>query len=226
WRPVRPAQYRKLKLGREGKFSPGRKPKFPPLERMDPDEQVEALQRAALEPCVGGAFYPGIEAPWIVGDKDLYVHAFRINSKTHGPGDITKYMCVPWQADFYDCKNNWWPAARPDDVISQDAFEEANKAWHPGQPRISEALEAPVKWDRGLECAHDGGQVVGWELTGAAGLSKDGSHGQAPHLQHRIQASGRSRIHCRRDPAYAGEASRSLPQSDPHLGGQVRSGDL
>src|SRR5262249_2610634 len=61
-----------------------------------------------------------------------------------------------------------------------------------------------------LECAPDGGQVVGWELTGAAGLSKDGSHGQAPHLQHRIQASGRSRIHCRRDAACAGEASRSL----------------
>ena len=36
---------------------------------------------------------------------------------------------------------------------------------------------------------------MGWELTGAAELSKDGSHGQAPHLQHRIQASGRSRIH-------------------------------
>src|SRR5258708_557597 len=150
WLSVLLSQYRKLKLWRDGKFSPGRKPKFPPLERMDPDEQVEALQRAALEPCVGGAFYPGIEAPWIVGDKDLYVHAFRINSKTHGPGDITKYMCVPWQADFYDCKNNWWPAARPDDVISQDVFEEANNAWRPGQPRISEALEGSVKWDRGL----------------------------------------------------------------------------
>src|SRR5207244_11010013 len=82
----------------------------------------------------------------------LYVHAFRINSKTHGPGDITKHMCVPWQADFYDCKNNWWPAARPDDVIPQDVFEEANKAWRPGpgQPRVSEGLEGSVKWDRGL----------------------------------------------------------------------------
>src|SRR5215472_9831832 len=90
----------------------------------------------------------------------------------------------------------------------------------PKRPRSELSLS------RTLECAHDGGQVVGWELTGAAGLSKDGSHGQAPHLQHRIQASGRSRIHCRRDSACAGEESRSLPQSDPHLGGQVRSGDL
>src|SRR5262252_3151697 len=57
------------------------------------------------------------------------------------------------------------------------------------------------KLDADLECAPDGGQVVGWELTGTAGLSKDESHGQAPHPQHRIQASGRSRIHCRRDSA-------------------------
>ena len=34
-------------------------------------------------------------------------------------------------------------------------------------------------------------------MTGTAGLSKDESHGQAPHLQYRIQASGRPGIHCR-----------------------------
>ena len=32
-----------------------------------------------------------------------------------------------------------------------------------------------------VECARDGGQFAGWELTGAAGLSEDESHGQAPH---------------------------------------------
>ena len=31
-----------------------------------------------------------------------------------------------------------------------------------------------------LECARDGGQFADWELTGAAGLSEDESHGQAP----------------------------------------------
>ena len=30
-----------------------------------------------------------------------------------------------------------------------------------------------------VECAPDGGQFAGWELTGAAGLSEDESHGQA-----------------------------------------------
>src|SRR6516162_10252008 len=46
----------------------------------------------------------------------------------------------------------------------------------------------------GLECTPDGGQIAGWELTGTCRASKDGSHGQAPHLQHRIQASGRPGI--------------------------------
>ena len=35
-----------------------------------------------------------------------------------------------------------------------------------------------------LECAPEGGQVARLELTGNAGLSEDGSHGQAPNLQY------------------------------------------
>jgi hypothetical protein len=31
-----------------------------------------------------------------------------------------------------------------------------------------------------MECAPNGGQIADWELTGAAGLSEDESHGQAP----------------------------------------------
>ena len=31
-----------------------------------------------------------------------------------------------------------------------------------------------------MECAPDGGQIAGWELTGATGLSEDESHGRAP----------------------------------------------
>ena len=99
---------------------------------------------------MGGALFPGIEMSWTVREKELYAAAFRINSDWHRPGDITKYMCVPWQADFYDCKDTWWPAARPDDVIPQNVFEEVDKAWRPGQPQVSEALEGRVKWDRGL----------------------------------------------------------------------------
>ena len=103
-----------------------------------------------LSPAWAALCFPASRCPGRSGKRSLYAAAFRINSDWHRPGDITKYMCVPWQADFYDCKDTWWPAARPDDVIPQNVFEEVDKAWRPGQPQVSEALEGRVKWDRGL----------------------------------------------------------------------------
>jgi hypothetical protein len=47
-------------------------------------------------------------------------------------------------------------------------------------PNLTPYWNAPVTVDS-LECALDGGQLASWELTGAAGLSEDESHGQAPH---------------------------------------------
>ena len=50
---------------------------------------------------------------------------------------------------------------------------------------IGPAIKLMVDYNQSLdpvvECARDGGQFAGWELTGAAGLSEDESHGQAPH---------------------------------------------
>ena len=49
-----------------------------------------------------------------------------------------------------------------------------------------------------LECAPGAGQIALSELTGHAGLPEDGSHGQTPYLQRRVQAPGRAGIHRRR----------------------------
>jgi len=96
----------------------------------------QALTRAVLENCVGGTFSPGIEVGWIVRDPTIYSEPFRIRSKLPTPdplslgfdpvaglepGDLTRYMAVPWQADFNDCSTEkiqgrimwWWPAQRP-----------------------------------------------------------------------------------------------------------------
>ena len=95
WLSLLPSQYRKFKKWKDGEFDEGQVPRFPAFEDIDdPAEQVIALQRAALEPCVGGALFPGIEMSWTVREKDLYAAAFRINSDWHRPGDITKIMCV------------------------------------------------------------------------------------------------------------------------------------
>ena len=60
------------------------------------------------------------------------------------------------------------------------------KCDRPELQRLLKALEpgsvvVVTRLDRLVECALDGGQLASWELTGAAGLSEDESHGQAPH---------------------------------------------
>jgi hypothetical protein len=90
------------------------------------------LDRAALENCVGGAFYPGIEASWQIRNPALYLEPFRIDPAATsqyygetgipiGPGHFSRQMAVPWHADFNDCRaeatNAWWPGQRPDSVF-------------------------------------------------------------------------------------------------------------
>lgn len=84
------------------------------------------MDRAALEACVGGAFYPGIEAGGLsAGNRPIlevdYSEAFRVNHATVTPGTITASMALPWQADFYACSGNWWPVPRPNEVLPQGA---------------------------------------------------------------------------------------------------------
>jgi hypothetical protein len=82
------------------------------------------LDRAALEACVGAAFYPGIEASWKMRDVFKYVEPFRLDPQSLSPGDISQQMSLPWQTDFVDCAYEdpyvWWPAQRPINVHKQD----------------------------------------------------------------------------------------------------------
>lgn len=84
------------------------------------------LDEAALRACVGAAFFPGIEAggtPTVpVIDHNIYVGAadpMRIDHARAAPGDLTAWMALPWQGDFYLCGATWWPVPRPDFVVPQ-----------------------------------------------------------------------------------------------------------
>lgn len=89
----------------------------------------EQLDRAALEPCVGGAFFPGLEVSKRIQDKSIYMEkeAFRLDQSKLAPGDLTKDMALPWQGDFQSCRRHpdiaqdvpWWPSHRPDDVFPE-----------------------------------------------------------------------------------------------------------
>ena len=130
-------QYGLMRRWTDGNFvaaSPGTPPNPPPLP--GPMITPHGLDQAALENCVGGAFFPGIEASWQIRNPKLYIEPFRLNLQatsqyldingvpeggTIGPGHFSRQMAVPWQADFNDCRNEgdygWWPSQRPDDAF-------------------------------------------------------------------------------------------------------------
>ena len=84
----------------------------------------QGLDQAALEACVGAAFYPGIECSWKMRDVFQYVEPFRLNHASLSPGDVSQQMSLPWQTDFVDCAYEdpyvWWPAQRPIDVRTDE----------------------------------------------------------------------------------------------------------
>lgn len=106
-----------------------------PFDDMPVAHQAWALCEAALEACVGGSFYPGIEATYDIARAATYHpqpnlrREFRVDP-SHPAGFLTEKMALPWQADFADCGNFWWPSQRPDDVVTEAGEKE--------------------RWDRGI----------------------------------------------------------------------------
>jgi L-lysine 6-oxidase len=105
--------------------------KFVVSSYSPPPGDVLPLDREVIGNCVGGPFSPGIETTWIVRNPSVYARPFTIKSAhwrgsnagmstyylANGlsltsdpqdgdgsePGDLTKRMAIPWQADFFDC---------------------------------------------------------------------------------------------------------------------------
>lgn len=125
-------QYKRMRRWAEGEFEDDwpedGEPTPLPLDELPDMERPHALDRAALEVCVGGGFYPGIEVGRIMLEETTYDRnrPFRINAQ-FSPGTLTATMAVPWQADFIACsfvgdddelisRRDWWPGQRPNDV--------------------------------------------------------------------------------------------------------------
>jgi hypothetical protein len=117
--PLTRLQYEIMKKWSAGRFVNDWKAKPKRETRLTP----ENLDRASLEACVGGAFFPGIEASWLLRDSYKFIEPFRLDPAQREAGDVTKQMAVPWQADFTDCTQEdelaWWPGQRPDDVFPE-----------------------------------------------------------------------------------------------------------
>ena len=112
---VTPLQYRMLKMWRDGNFVPDGVYQYKPLDKIDVAQQPAALDRAALFGTSGTPFYPGIESWLIMTVPELYAAPMRIAGDSQ-PGDLTIGNALPWQADYLDCTDTWWPVQRPGQV--------------------------------------------------------------------------------------------------------------
>jgi L-Lysine epsilon oxidase N-terminal/L-lysine epsilon oxidase C-terminal domain len=133
---------------------PGSPPTPVPFDQIPVARQALALCEAALEACVGGSFYPGIEGTYDIARATTYHpqsnlrREFRVDP-SHPAGFLTEKMALPWQADFADCGDFWWPSQRPDDIVTEGGEEE--------------------RWDRGIRGTMQNAHlsmVERWSLLG------------------------------------------------------------
>ncbi|MCP4383672.1 MAG: hypothetical protein GY798_20025 [Hyphomicrobiales bacterium] len=156
WLALTPLQYRHLKNWAEGAFTVSEATVPDGYDAYALQDRPAALDRAALDACIGGPFHPGIEFTWIVRVPWIWTADMRIASpnldvdrtdygdtlvapvatgKTGplsrlGPGSITQWMGVPWQADAGSCRFGYfraispilpgfWPARIPNGVLAE-----------------------------------------------------------------------------------------------------------
>lgn len=188
-------QIEQLEKWAAGEFGTAAVPDFPHrVEDAPVAEQPGLLDRAALDFCLADAFHPGCEVTWPVRHTTMYQEPFRILHRpegqgepdygpqlsaeralgadgplhAQGPGDLTRWMAVPWQADTASCRSGYesnalptgrydphlptfWPARVPNHVLTEADFRTVNKESGTGSDEEREdAFARRASWLRGL----------------------------------------------------------------------------
>ncbi|QFQ97565.1 catalase [Streptomyces phaeolivaceus] len=185
-----PLQTRQLALWAAGDFVsdlvPGAAPAPRPLDRLPLAARPAALDRAALSFCIADAFHPGCEITWPLRHTTMYSAPFRIRHRSkdnperpygrvltpqaalaydgplyaQGPGDLTRWMAVPWQTDTASCRSGYekrhdpylptfWPARVPNHVLAEEDYLIAVDTTRPREERLA-AFARRANWDRWL----------------------------------------------------------------------------
>ncbi len=187
---VSPTQYDILQLWAAGNFVPDwdegdREPHS--LDQVPLQKQPAILDRAALDHCLADAFHPGCEVTWPTRHLSMFKAPFRIRHRppgapdptygptldqqtalsrtgplqVQGPGDITRWMGLPWQADTAYCRSGYdssydpfvptfWPARVPNQVLTKAAYEIAIDASKPPEERLA-AFTQRYSWVKPLK---------------------------------------------------------------------------
>lgn len=157
------------------------------LSDLPVSDQPAMLDQAALHFCLADAFHPGCEVTWPMRHASLYRAPFRIKERspdapepdygdmlTHekvmsptgplysqGPGDLTKWMAIPWQGDTVFCRSGYepefdpylltfWPARVPNHVLTEEDYALVMNKSLPRKERLA-AFNRRKSWFRGLK---------------------------------------------------------------------------
>jgi hypothetical protein len=152
------------------------------IEDVPVAQQPAMLDKANLHFCLADAFHPGCEMTWPMRHATLYMSPFRIRHRELGdagpeigntltqqtalapngplygqrPGDITRWMALPWQEDTTYCRSGYdpeydpylptfWPARVPNQVLMPEAYEKVRDERLPWAERIA-AFQERTHW--------------------------------------------------------------------------------
>jgi hypothetical protein len=163
---ITPTLYNYLSQWMQGNFTADYDPSAKPPRGIDDVplvEQPAMLDRAALHFCMGGPFHPGCEMTWPMRHSSMYRSPYRLRQhpagltksdygefltqatinasdgplSVSGPGDISKWMAVPWQTDTASCRAGYpgtefpsdpfiptfWPSRVPNNVLTDAEYD-------------------------------------------------------------------------------------------------------
>lgn len=155
-----------------------------PLSALDVKDQPAMLDKANLHFCLADAFHPGCELTWPMRHNSLYASPFRIRhaeqpkplttttfspeqalavgGPLYGqrPGDLTRWMAIPWQGDTASCRSGYhpnydpylptfWPASAPNQVLAEEDYDTIMDDDASDAERVA-AFHRRRNWLRGL----------------------------------------------------------------------------
>ena len=186
--PMTGLQYAIIKHWSEGHFINDMPPKAPlvSLAQVPLAGQPAMLDKAALHYCLSDTFHPGCEMTWPMRHGSMYSAPFRIRHRpadqpepdygssltqpivlqttgplyAQGPGDISRWMALPWQGDTAFCRSGYdpqfdpylptfWAARVPNQVLTEEDYKRAIDAALPREQRLA-AFNRRLLWLRAL----------------------------------------------------------------------------
>ena len=199
---VSPTQYALLEAWADGRFVRGEaRPTYASLDEVPVAEQPAMLTRVALEDALADAFHPGCEVTWPVRHLSMWAAPFRLRRRpagvtapdygaqltpasalaadgplhAQGPGGLTRWMGLPWQADSAFCRSGYdhdydpyvptfWPATVPNQVLTEEAYAQVMDASRPVEKRQA-AFAERANWVRYLPQLYAGEDRSAWRTS-------------------------------------------------------------